>query len=769
MVEKIFASTSNNDYHFLNANMSTETEASLRKRTFDETSAASSAPDETDHQLTRSVTPSHINPDGTGVILAKPSQKQRNLIFEQSLARHGLLQQNLRGKKTKLRDEAKDVETVGDDVASVAGSVEPDENASKQKKASDTPQIHPLAMASAVLQTEAIQEVNRAINLCSLYPEYFDMSNIVVVDTTTATAPSNEAPDKSQGTTNDTTASSSTKTTTKPSPAASASASNMQQEQRVKTLYSLHRKRAQFQAASKTLQRHFRRLELAVASQTRPDERLLELRKQQWRLVAPEHASRAQPHAVRPIETIACDVDLYAVAATQSNNQQQQQGNLLAATSSVLGQQAKRLPRLATIELKQEYDAKQDVKEWRKRVESIANDNMDVDDNDEEMMQQTSLKEQEEKHKLWTVAEPFAVYNPDLGKLDVDFDPKKSAMLSLQFDIEKPSTGFRQSAQLPPLSVTDDDDDDDAGNKNGQAQHDEKVLASLQHSLLCATLFESIRRELAPDTEEIGNVRTSKTLSNVWLSSESETNFLPPPSLMSGATMGDLAPICVIHCHEGEVKVQLDCEYTLTVKLVEAGNVTAANDDCLAIHNDNAMEIDETQLPLKCSSGSQSAAQLLIFCRILLIDAQERFHKHSIRMAKKRKQRETSQTAGTHARKHVETSPCILQHCCALGSKLLLEQRIRATIRSVNVWLQPKTDDRLRTEWLSLSVFDLQAQFTISFQSWVIDCLLSGEELTVTSMSIDTGAYKKVKFHSDVEFGLFLQMALQRLIDQKAE
>jgi hypothetical protein len=311
------------------------------------------------------------------------------------------------------------------------------------------------------------------------------------------------------------------------------------------------------------------------------------------------------------------------------------------------------------------------------------------------------------------------------------------------------------------LSVIDHDDT----TTQDEQHQDEKVLASLQHSLLCATLFESIRRELAPDTEDVGNVRTSTALSDVWLSSESEHNFLPPHSLLSGNQESiDLAPICAIHCHEGEVKVQLDCEYTLTVKLVEAGG-------CLDDLMDNVMADIDVPQSLTCNSGSQSAQQLMVLCRILLIDAQERFHKHSIQMAKERKLREENQHASVHVLKHVEPSPLILQHCCALGSKLLLEQRIRSTIQNVSQWLQCKTHlsaaERLRTEWLSLSLFDLQAQFTLSFRSWVIDCLVLGEELTITSTS-ECGAYKKVKFHSDSEFEVFLKLALQRLVQNSA-
>ena len=57
----------------------------------------------------------------------------------------------------------------------------------------------------------------------------------------------------------------------------------------------------------------------------------------------------------------------------------------------------------------------------------------------------------------------------------------------------------------------------------------------------------------------------------------------------------------------------------------------------------------------------------------------------------------------------------------------------------------------------------MHAQFTVTFQSWVIDASMASEELTVTSSNGD-GDYRKVKFHSDVEFELYLKLALGRLL-----
>jgi hypothetical protein len=369
-------------------------------------------------------------------------------------------------------------------------------------------------------------------------------------------------------------------------------------------------------------------------------------------------------------------------------------------------------------------------------------------------------KEEEKKDisqdQAWTIAEPFAIADPTLGKLDADFDPKKVTMLTLQFDVEKSSTGFCQGASLEPMSTIS------PGQRDYGYREDETVLVALQHSLFCAKLFESIRRELAPDTEGIGQVRTTAKLQSVvWLSGDSEENFLPPPSLMArGDGKSGMNPLCVVHCHEGEVKVQLDCEYTLRVKLVEAGDAKHA-----------VPKTVDTNVPTP-DSGSQSPAQLLALCRALLLHAQETYHLHSILAAaelRKKEEKEQEEEKGRqgHAVKKQTTSssPRILQNCVSLGTKMLFERRIRKTLSKVNQWLGHK-EEQLTVEWLSLSIFDLHSQFAMSCRSWCVDVHLAAEELTVTQFGHD-GDYRKVKFHSDAEFELYLKTALGRLLKAK--
>lgn len=146
-------------------------------------------------------------------------------------------------------------------------------------------------------------------------------------------------------------------------------------------------------------------------------------------------------------------------------------------------------------------------------------------------------------------------------------------------------------------------------------QQDEKVLVALQHSLFCAKLFESIRRELAADTEVLGattSTNTSLSMSSssatttttttttahhdskslaVWLSSDGQgtTNFLPAPHFMirggGGGGDGDAndstddgasitkasQPLAVIHCHEVRWLTMLACFFYLLSSLLLVG------------------------------------------------------------------------------------------------------------------------------------------------------------------------------------------------------
>lgn len=169
--------------------------------------------------------PSHILQDGTFANLPSPTKTEHIRFFERSIARHGLLEDDLK-----------------------PAASEKDNEAEEEQKAVEEPKIHPLALASARLQSNGISELNRAINLNNLAAtgEYFGLRNIV-----------------------------------ESSPAGDTN-------KHIQALYVLKRKRKAFQMASETLVRHHKRLAAALVVQSQPDQRLRQLRPN-WRIVAPEH------------------------------------------------------------------------------------------------------------------------------------------------------------------------------------------------------------------------------------------------------------------------------------------------------------------------------------------------------------------------------------------------------------------------------------------------------------------------------------------------
>lgn len=631
-------------------------------------------------ELIFSVPPSHILQDGRFVYLPQPTHRNRIHFFERSINRYGLL-------KGYLDESEEDQE-------------DRDEKLDEPKK------VHPLALASARLQCSGVNELNRAINLNTLVSsdEYFGLSNVVdpSLDQTTAadnTVTSNNGSEAKR-------------------PAEAAP--QLEASQRMKASLVWKTKIQQFHNSTKVLKRHKRQLMDAIVAQQQPDRRLRQLRSQ-WRLVAPEHGTRALPHATRPTEVLAADVDVHG------------------ATTATLGRLAKRIPRFATIELDESYPLKEHARRWAEAAKIQSDKDVGIEKMDNDSLE--NIKEEEisrQDSTFWTRAEAFALADPTLGKLDADFDPQKVALLTVQVDIEKASTGFCQSAYLEPMRTIS------MSISESRSILDEKVLVDLQHSLFCAKLFESIRREVIPDTIELGQTHALPQQSSVWLSCECDENFLTPPSMMSSTSSDEYknTRLSVIHCHEGEVKVQLDCEYTLCVKLVEARSAT--------------------NIPLSSAppeeSGSQTPEQLKLLCRTLLYHAQEAYHFHSVQAAERLRKEEADENMSekllVRKKKGSEELPSILQSTVSLGSKILFEQRIRKTLIKVSRRVMSGGGVGLQVQWLPLSLFDLTAHFVITFGDLVLDANLIGDELTVTHITDEY--YRKSKFYSDTEFELFL-------------
>ena len=113
--------------------------------------------------VSQSLAPSHILADGRIVNLPDPTERERARFFERTIAKHKLLEKDLRGTSKHKEGQKED-----------DGDEDDTENDNRPNK-NQNPQIHPLALASAKLQSDGISELNRAINLQTLAMsgEYF--------------------------------------------------------------------------------------------------------------------------------------------------------------------------------------------------------------------------------------------------------------------------------------------------------------------------------------------------------------------------------------------------------------------------------------------------------------------------------------------------------------------------------------------------------------------------------------------------------------------
>lgn len=862
--------------------------------------------------------PSHILADGTYIHLPDPTCVERASFFERSVAEHRLI--SATKSSYKEEDDDKDDEAGGDaqdDPSSSADgknkNLEPNDDKPQTKK-EITPKIHPVAIASARLHGKGIQELSKALNLSDLvnHGEYFGMANIVNHNTISMSSkdakkddakssedngndPSN-VNDGTGGATTTSNPSSSSDNNDSQTTSAKNNASNndsttldsaaILEEQKLRATYLLQRKKHQFAQSSEILQRHQHRLTSSIITQRLLDLRLLEIR-QRWRLVAPEHGTRAIG-PVRPTEVVAIDVEVYdrdrmgggSVAATSLNNSLNhniynesgagvdgssgggKNNNDMDNRNSLnrLGRIARMVPRYATIEIRKEFLL--DRKDWLSTntdqspsttLPASTNDNsnsvapVDVDSTTTKS-DDTKLNDEQEKERnrnytkkiestcQYTRSEPFAVADPTLGKIDPDFDPDKVPILTLLLSIEKASTGYVQNCTLSSSSCSSHDHNEDA--KEEHLSQDEKVITTLQHSLFCASLFESIRREITtniqndiqstattsnksnlpskfgsnntnttapPTSSSLSSSTQSQSTPSVWLSDGMEEVFLPPPSLMVGGRAHSSSNasnssmtgggLCVIHCHESEVKVQLDSEYSITIQLIEAGTSLDATTNHIKT-TDNKASTNNQDHPNR-SSGSQTSDQLQVLCRTLLLQAQFLYHDHCM---KTRTQNLSSKNAANKstAPKVANSKPIygsnhqlqqqlraqekialphILEQSVALGSKIIFERKVRSTLQRLSKWMKQQAN-KLQThdivipkplftlEWLPLSLFDPNSHFVLSVadHAFCIDVSLHGGEMVVSQIGKEGGGYQRVGFKSADEFEHFVKFQIKRFV-----
>ncbi len=666
------------------------------------------------------VPPSHILAHGKFIHLPPPSSLERSTFFERSVAEHGLIDLGDDRKSTRKRienEKKKEKRQVYENETDDGGdsvSSETTRNAKRKKKSSlktsTASYVHPLAIVSARLRSKGVEELNKAINLSGLAigGEYVGVTHVVDQQQRLITdgkdIPTSNSGGGDKGKKGVCIGVMEPSSTENGKISDSVDETILQEDLRLRSEYVLQRRRSQYDNASNLLLRHSKRLSLSVGVSRILDNRLQTLR-HKWHLVAPEHVKR-NVGPIRPREVMAVDVGIY----DRDTGGGRRGGSGIVSSYSSLGRIATRVPRFATMELDEEYNVLKEIKALRTKVSDVIRglkeekDGGEGEDCDISVALEDMQKDQSRRAQICkTKAEPFAIADPALGKLDPDFDPDKVPLLTLSFEIEKPSTGFIERATLSSSVVSSSSNDRLSGNESGIQQPvlhpDERVIEALQHSLFCASLFESIRTEIIPSSiAPMGGAEMSLSYpirkTSAWLSSEMEESYLPPPSVMAGGEdtnqIENTRLLCVVHCHEGEVKVQLDNEYSFTAKLIEVGTTVAAGKQ----HNDSNAATDIDMNPCNttsCSgmraSGSQSPDQLRTLCRSMLLHSQSLYHDHCMminrRNASNVQMKEENHAVG-FARIPKESklpSPHILKSCVGLGCKFIFERKVRSVLK----------------------------------------------------------------------------------------
>ena len=675
--------------------------------------------------LSRLLPPSHVLPDGRTVRLPPPTDRERSSFFERAVAAERLIPVDGEddGKRRREGGEATD------------GA---EEDGRKRRKA-DSTRLHPLAVASARLRSQGIDEMSKAINLANLVAggEYLGLTNVVERNPGGVESEDGAADAQAEG----------GSAAGPPGRAGEDGAAAL--DRRLRARYVLRGRRAQYSSASAVLARHGRRLASSVSARRILDGRLRSLRRR-WRLAAPEHGTRTLA-PVRPREVVAVDIEVYDRGAAAGGG-----------VGRSIGRIARRAPRFATVELDDGYDSKGDAGRLAERVGEIigglASDGAGAEGGEVDPAgAEAPPSPTTGRSARFTKAEPFAVADPTLGKVDADFDPDRVPLLTLLFEVGRPSTGFAERWTLSSSS-------------SARPGPDERVIESLQHSLFCASLFESMRAEVIPPPCPSGAAGPAPSSSRpqhrrgghvAWLSGGTEESFLAAPSVMAGegGVNGggeEMRPLSVVHCHEGEVRVQLDDEYSLTVRLVEAGTASAAGSD------NNAMDAGT-----ETGSGSQSPAQIRTLCKALLLHSQVLYHGHRTRTrAADAVPDDDGPSFGLERIRTEETvpPPLILQSCVSLGSKLIFERKIRSTLRRLADWLRVDMDrapGELTVQWLGSNLLDSRSRFTLLFRDLCADVGTDGDALRVTLTS-SGGEYRSVGFGSAGELECFVKMEISR-------
>jgi len=379
-----------------------------------------------------------------------------------------------------------------------------------------------------------------------------------------------------------------------------------------------------------------------------------------------------------------------------------------------------------------------------------------------------SQEQQEQQQKFPIKAHPFAVADPRLGNIDWNDDTRRIPMFTLEMQIEKSFTGYKQRVTWQQQH----EQQHQQQHNHHEQEEDEGVIHALQHSLFCASLFETIQQEInfnSTTTNTTNHTNKSSASSIVWLSSEMEELYHPAPSHMAGGSSNNnnnkkenhKKSLCLVYAHQGEIKVQLDSEYSLILQLVEENpsqtkqktkqptNENNKNNDNDRNNSNTTTRKDannnDSQACDDGSSGSQSPQQLHALCRVLLYNAQCLYHEYCREQQQKQIEHNDEKMANMNntmyptksmAKPATVDCPNILSNCVDIGNKFILERKIRKTLQTIQSWIlhqysthhsdaspllwKPNNlsttttaKDMFQVEWLALPLLSVKSQFAM--------------------------------------------------------
>jgi len=610
-----------------------------------------------DHQYRQPKPHSHVFADGRFMPVVTPTAKEQATVFAQEVAKAGLIQINDR------HDE-----------------LDAPEDSVQQKQRQKQPLIHPIAQATGHIRGQCLGELSKAVNLAGLVlgGEYIELHHVLQNDYAEDGITDNGGKRDSRSTTqtiNDTFANSFVEPSTDPQ--------ILQLDSALRANFILQRKQKNYLSCQRTLHRHATACYAATALyHYHLDRHMLLLRRNGWKMTLPLRKKMLESMSSRKRMISSRDI-----AALQLNIYRVDPPTSPRSISSLFS----RVPHFATVEIIDKAISslsscqKHPSTSYHRRSSKKRRTDMDSSVKKEEVHvhpnHETPSLPTEPMHSTTSpsyLSSIVQIQPLTYGSTDTSISSTRHDNIcrSLVFQLEDTTNGniISQHELSHSSEILD------------HAGHDseDSILDTLQQSLFCAQLFESLKSEVLQFTSSSGlatkgsNIGTatstqshSTTATSIWLPRGMSDAGIPPPSLMIGSgKVGGSVPVVienvdilprftVIYCHEGEFKILFNSRYTLIVTLQEY-----SLDRCIKV-TEIANNIDV----------NPEYRRLSLILRLLLLHSQSMYHVY-----RKELDEVMPPSVSDKSIQESPSPPRILQSCLALGSKCIMEFEIRKNL-----------------------------------------------------------------------------------------